>query len=71
MPIVAAFPAGLLFGIGLIIAGLSNPAKVLAFLDVAGAWDPTLAVVMVAAIAIAAVGHPLARRRQATSFGAP
>lgn len=41
---------GLLFGFGLIIAGMTNPAKVLAFLDVAGAWDPSLALVMASAL---------------------
>ena len=71
MPALAAFAAGLVFGIGLIIAGMFNPAKVLAFLDLAGRWDPTLAVVMITAIPIAAIGHALANRRQATIFGAP
>ena len=45
--------AGLLFGCGLILSGMSNPAKVLAFLDIAGNWDPSLAVVMASAIAVA------------------
>jgi hypothetical protein len=44
------FAYGLLFGLGLIVAGMSNPAKVLAFLDVAGAWDPSLALVMASAL---------------------
>lgn len=44
------FVYGLLFGVGLIVAGMSNPAKVLAFLDVAGAWDPSLALVMASAL---------------------
>lgn len=46
--------AGLLFGCGLILSGMSNPTKVLAFLDIAGDWDPSLAVVMASAIAVAA-----------------
>ena len=46
MNTVSAFIGGLVFGIGLIIAGMANPAKVLAFLDVAGKWDPSLALVM-------------------------
>lgn len=45
------FCYGLLFGLGLVIAGMSNPAKVVAFLDVAGAWDPSLALVMASALA--------------------
>lgn len=69
MPAVAAFAAGLVFGIGLIVAGMFNPAKVLAFLDLAGRWDPTLAVVMVAGIPVAALGFALAGRRQASLFG--
>lgn len=52
------FACGLLFGVGLILAGMSNPAKVLAFLDFAGKWDPSLALVMVGAIAVAALGWP-------------
>lgn len=47
---VYLFAYGLLFGLGLIVAGMSNPAKVLAFLDVAGAWDPSLAIVMASAL---------------------
>ncbi|WP_225615975.1 DUF6691 family protein [Methylomonas albis] len=47
---VYLFAYGLLFGLGLIVAGMSNPAKVLAFLDVAGAWDPSLALVMASAL---------------------
>lgn len=45
--------AGLLFGCGLILSGMSNPAKVLAFLDIAGNWDPSLIVVMASAVAVA------------------
>ena len=48
---LTAFLAGLLFGMGLLLAGMANPAKVQAFLDLAGAWDPSLALVMVGAIA--------------------
>ena len=58
----AAFLAGLVFGTGLLVSGMSNPAKVLGFLDLAGRWDPTLLVVMAALVglcpapAIVAVG---------------
>ncbi|MFX5877517.1 DUF6691 family protein, partial [Acinetobacter baumannii] len=44
--IASAFAVGLLFGLGLLVSGLANPAKVLAFLDLAGRWDPSLAFVM-------------------------
>lgn len=47
-----AILAGVLFGAGLVVSGMSNPQKVLGFLDVAGVWDPTLAVVMASALAI-------------------
>ena len=43
---LTAFFAGLIFGLGLLLAGMANPAKVLAFLDLAGAWDPSLVLVM-------------------------
>jgi uncharacterized protein len=60
---VAAFICGLIFGWGLLISGMVQPAKVLAFLDIFGAWDPSLAVVMAAALAVAAFGFRLAKRR--------
>ncbi|MGO9133061.1 MAG: DUF6691 family protein [Methylovirgula sp.] len=63
--LVAAFLCGLIFGIGLIVAQMSNPAKVLNFLDIAGAWDPSLAFVMIGAIPVAAIGFALSRRRKA------
>lgn len=50
---LTAFIAGLLFGIGLLLSGMTNPAKVLGFLDIAGLWDPSLALVMIGAIAVA------------------
>jgi uncharacterized membrane protein YedE/YeeE len=55
---------GLVFGFGLLISGMMQPAKVLGFLDLfGGAWDPSLAVVMAAALAVALPGFALARRR--------
>ncbi len=69
MKAFSAFVAGLIFGIGLIIAGMANPAKVLAFLDLAGAWDPSLALVMVGGIAASAVGFLLARKRPHALLG--
>jgi uncharacterized membrane protein YedE/YeeE len=54
--------AGLLFGFGLILSGMANPAKVLGFLDLAGQWDPSLAFVMIGAIALASIGFFASRR---------
>jgi uncharacterized protein len=68
---LSAFLAGLIFGIGLLLAGMANPAKVLAFLDLAGAWDPSLALVMAGAIAVAAGPLNWARRRATSLLGAP
>ena len=59
------FLAGLVFGVGLVVSGMSDPAKVLNFLDVLGAWDPSLAFVMGGASATAFVGYRLAWRRAA------
>ena len=64
MPSIAsAFASGLLFGLGLIVSQMVNPAKVLGFLDVLGNWDPSLALVMGGAVAVSAVGTLIARRR--------
>jgi uncharacterized membrane protein YedE/YeeE len=65
MPLFISLVSGLLFGLGLTISGMINPAKVLGFLDVAGHWDPSLAFVMAAAIPVAAAGFAVARRFQA------
>lgn len=70
MMIVAAGLVGVLFGLGLIVAGMANPAKVLAFLDVAGAWDPSLALVMGGAIGVALPAFALSRRRERGWLGA-
>ena len=53
MLIVFAALSGLIFGIGLLVAGMADPAKVLGFLDLAGMWNPSLAFVMIGAIAVA------------------
>lgn len=68
---VAAFLSGLLFGLGLLLAGMADPAKVLAFLDLAGDWDPSLALVMVAAIGTSAWPMHWARRRGISLLGSP
>jgi len=64
MPVIAAFLCGLIFGWGLLISEMVQPAKVLGFLDVFGAWDPSLAVVMAAALTVSVPGFMLARRRK-------
>jgi uncharacterized membrane protein YedE/YeeE len=69
MAMISAFLAGLLFGSGLILSGMSNPAKVLAFLDVAGRWDPSLAFVMIGAILVAAIAFRVGGARARTVFG--
>jgi hypothetical protein len=58
---IAAGLCGVVFGAGLSLSGMTNPAKVLAFLDVSGRWDPTLALVMGAALSVSALGYALAR----------
>ncbi len=73
--LVAAFVAGAVFAVGLVVAGMTQPSKVIAFLDVGGAWDPTLAFVMGGAIVAHVAGLWLTSRRTmplfAASFGAP
>ena len=59
---IAAFLCGLVFGLGLLVSQMVNPAKVLGFLDVFGAWDPSLALVMAGAVPVTAMGFALARR---------
>jgi uncharacterized membrane protein YedE/YeeE len=66
-----AFGAGLVFGLGLILSGMANPLKVKAFLDLAGAWDPSLAFVMAGAIAVGWFAFRAAGRRTQSWSGAP
>ena len=70
MSFVFAILSGLVFGIGLIASGMTDPAKVKGFLDLFGAWDPSLALVMGGAIAVGAVAFALARRRTTSWTGA-
>ncbi len=63
--IVASFFSGLIFGLGLLISGMTEPEKVLGFLDFFGAWDATLALVMAGAVAVGGAGFALARRQRA------
>jgi uncharacterized membrane protein YedE/YeeE len=71
MASVSALCIGLLFGLGLILSGMINPAKVLAFLDIGGIWDPSLALVMAGAIAVTAVGYRVARKKPRSLSGQP
>ncbi len=63
-----AAAAGVLFGVGLMLSGMTKPSKVLGFLDVTGAWDPSLAFVMMGAIAVHALGYRVVRRRATPRF---
>jgi len=67
---LASLLAGLVFGLGLIVSGMANPAKVLGFLDLAGHWDPSLAFVMAGAIAVGSAAFLVARRRTVSLLGA-
>ena len=69
MQVLAALLSGLVFGLGLILSGMANPAKVLGFLDLAGRWDPSLAFVMAGAIAVGVVAFSVARRRTVSFLG--
>jgi len=69
-PAIVAFLCGLVFGAGLIISQMSNPAKVIGFLDITGNWDPSLALVMAGAVAVFGVLYRLALR-QGTPLLAP
>lgn len=66
-----ALISGLIFGAGLSVSGMMNPAKVLAFLDVAGEWDPTLAFVMGSALAVSTGGYVVARHWDRSLLGEP
>ncbi|MEN9544165.1 MAG: hypothetical protein RLZZ598_998 [Pseudomonadota bacterium] len=70
LSLLTSLVAGLVFGLGLIVSGMANPAKVLGFLDLAGAWDPSLAFVMLGAIGVGMVGFVMARERTVSFIGA-
>ena len=71
MAAVTSFVSGLVLGLGLILSGMSNPANVLGFLDVFGRWNPSLAFVMLGAIAVGVVAFRLARTRNESLIGLP
>lgn len=66
-----ALLSGLMFGLGLILAGMTNPAKVLAFLDLGGLWDPSLGLVMGGAIAVGLIAYRIAGKRSTSFLGLP
>lgn len=68
---LTALFCGVLFGAGLVISDMINPGRVLAFLDVAGHWDPSLALVMAAALVPSVLGYRYARRRGGAALGDP
>lgn len=71
MRIFTALVSGFLFGGGLIVSDMVDPARVLAFLDITGQWDPSLAFVMIGAIGTAALAWRIARPRKTALFGGP
>lgn len=68
---ISAFISGLVFGLGLLVSGMANPDKVLSFLDLAGDWDPSLALVMAGAIAVGLIAFTLIKGRTHSLLGAP
>jgi uncharacterized membrane protein YedE/YeeE len=63
------FLVGLLFGLGLILSGMTDPGKIIGFLDIFGNWDPSLAFVMMGAIAVGFVAFAIAKKRTTTILG--
>ena len=66
---ISEFFVGLLFGLGLIISGMTDPGKVIGFLDISGAWDPSLALVMAGAIAVGFFAFAIAKKRTVNFLG--
>ena len=71
MQLLMALFAGLVFGLGLIVSGMTDPSKVIGFLDLAGAWDPSLALVMGGAIGVGLMAFRFARTRSQALLGGP
>jgi uncharacterized membrane protein YedE/YeeE len=71
MHVLVSFLVGLLFGAGLVVSGMTDPFKVIGFLDVTGLWDPSLAFVMAGAVLVGAVAYRLAGKRDAAILGGP
>ena len=66
---ISEFFVGLLFGLGLVISGMTDPGKVIGFLDISGAWDPSLALVMAGAIALGFFAFAIAKKRTVNFLG--
>ena len=71
MPVITALISGILFGLGLLVAGMGNPQKILAFLDITGNWDPSLLITMAVAMAVSMVAFIVAKKRKKTVCGTP
>lgn len=71
MPVITALISGILFGLGLLAAGMGNPQKILAFLDITGNWDPSLLITMAVAMAVSMVAFAVAKKRKKTVCGTP
>ena len=69
MRILSAFVIGIIFGLGIALSGMSNPDKVVNFFDLAGTWDPSLALVMVGALAVTITGYRLMWAQRAPALG--
>jgi uncharacterized membrane protein YedE/YeeE len=69
MHVLSAFAVGLIFGIGLIVSGMTDPSKIIGFLDLTGRWDPSLAFVMGGAVVVGLIAFRVARRRTAAFLG--
>jgi uncharacterized protein len=69
--LISAFITGLIFGVGLLVSGMANPEKVLGFLDLFGAWDPSLALVMGGAVAVGFIAFNVFGGRQQSLLGEP
>lgn len=68
MRVISALIVGLVFGVGLTVSGMINPAKIIGFLDIAGRWDPSLLVVMLSALVVSFVGYRIVLAREKPAF---
>ncbi|EOV8087457.1 DUF6691 family protein [Providencia huaxiensis] len=71
MPILIALISGLLFGLGLVVAGMGNPAKILAFLDITGTWDPSLLITMAVGMVISGITFLWVKKRSVSVLNCP
>ncbi|MDB9567197.1 YeeE/YedE family protein [Providencia rettgeri] len=71
MPILIALILGILFGLGLVIAGMGNPAKILAFLDITGTWDPSLLITMAVGMVISGIAFLGVKKRSVSVLNCP